>query len=275
MTLDSGEVPITQDDLIHDLRGNLGIGDGDIIAVHSSMKSMGRVVGGPEAFIGALIQAVGGTDVGTVLMPCFNGPLDVVDLRSTPCRLGLVPETFRNYPGVIRSVNHTHSVAIIGKDAAGIAATHRGREPLGVDSPFHELAKRGGHVVHVGCSMNSSSIIHIAESMVKAPYLDIAYPQYNKNIELVVSDAERFICRPGENPGCSRNFMVVQEELDRLGLLVKGKVGQADSFKVTGTAVIDAAVRILRERGMGALLCDSPACGVCMAKKERLASLGM
>jgi len=270
----SAAASITRESLVRDLRRNLGIKPGDIIAVHSSMKSLGRVDGGPDTVIAALIEAVGGIGSGTVLMPCFNDPLDIVDLRTTPCRLGLVPETFRTCPGVIRSVNHTHSVAVIGRHAAELAATHRGRAPLGVGSPFHELAKRGGQVVHIGCDMNSSSIIHVAESIVKAPYLGIAYPAYHKDITLVVSDTERILCHPLENPGCSRNFIVVQQELDRLGLLHRGKVGEAEAFRVSGMDAIDTAVRLLCERGMDTLLCDSPACAVCQAKRQLLAGLG-
>ncbi len=268
-------ISTTKEALVSDLRRNLGLADGDIIAVHSSMKSLGRVEGGPVAFIEALMEAVGGVSKGTVLMPCFNGPDDVVDLRSTACRLGLVPETFRTYPGVVRSVNHTHSVAAIGRHAERLAASHRGKTPLGVDTPFHELAKMGGWILHVGCNMTTSSIIHVAESVAKAPYLGIAYQAYDKPIRLVVSDSESFVCLPVENPGCSRNFMVVQDELDRLGLLRKGKVAQAESFKVKGLDVIETTSKLISERGMGVLLCDSDSCRVCMAKKELLGKLGV
>ena len=34
---------ITREEIEHDLRQNLGLGEGDQIAVHSSLKSLGRV----------------------------------------------------------------------------------------------------------------------------------------------------------------------------------------------------------------------------------------
>ena len=70
---------ITQSRLVRDLRDNLGLRDGDQIAVHSSMKSLGVVEGGPATVIAALIEAVGGPGRGTVLMPCFVKPADVID----------------------------------------------------------------------------------------------------------------------------------------------------------------------------------------------------
>ena len=253
-------------DILSDLRGNLRIQKGDIIGVHSSMKSLGKVDGGPTALIEALIEAVGAEKEGTVLMPCFNGPDDVVNLKETECRLGLVPETFRKYPGVIRSENHTHSVAVIGKYAHEIAEAHKGRAQLGENSPFHELAKRGGYIIHIGCNMKSSSIIHVAESIAKMQYLKIAYPAYNKDITLITMDGNSYKCQPIENPGCSYAFTKVEEELFRTGLILKAKICNATSLKALGMDVIETAVQMLK-KDPTILLCDSPNCPVCPTKK--------
>ncbi len=264
---------ILKADIVRDLRENLGLKDGDIIGVHSSMKSLGVVEGGPVTLIKALIEAVGGIGKGTVLMPCFNNPDDVVDMRTTSCRLGLVPETFRKYPGVIRSENQTHSVAVIGKYAKEIAGTHKGKAPLAAGTPFHELAIRGGWIIHIGCDMKSSSIVHVAESIAKVPYLHIAYANYNKTIKLVVSDDVSYDCEPLENPGCSKNFNIVQDELNRLGLIKNGKVGNADSMKILGKDIIETTLNLVLSLGMGALLCDLPNCSVCTMKKQFLENL--
>ena len=48
----------------------LGITAGDTVFFHSSLKSMGRVTGGPEAVIGGFLEAVGPT--GTVVVPTFT-----------------------------------------------------------------------------------------------------------------------------------------------------------------------------------------------------------
>ncbi len=265
-----GTAILTKSDIEKDLRANLGIKDGDIIAVHSSMKSLGAVDGGPATFIKAMIDSIGGLSKGTLMMPCFNGPHDTVDLRSTPCRLGLVPETFRTFSGVVRSENHTHSVAAIGKHAKDLVKTHKGKAPLGIGSPFHELAKMGGWIVHIGCDMRSCSIVHVAESIANAPYLHIAYPDYDKTIKLVVSDNESYDCHPTENPGCSRNFNVVQDELDRLGLIIKGRVGAAESMKILANNIIDVSIELIMGKGYDALLCDSPSCSVCTKKRAFL-----
>ena len=87
----------------------LGLGSGDWVAVHSSMKSIGWVQGGPLEVIEALVQTVGAD--GVVMMPLFVIPDEqLIDLAVKPTYLGLLPETFRKYPGVVRSMHPTHSV---------------------------------------------------------------------------------------------------------------------------------------------------------------------
>jgi aminoglycoside N3'-acetyltransferase len=261
--------PIAASRLRDDLRNNLGLRDGDQIAVHSSMKSLGPVEGGPLALIAALIEAVGGPDRGTVLMPCFSEPLDVVDALRTPCRLGLVPETFRTYPGVHLSNNHTHRVAVLGRDAAAIAACHNGATPLGRGSPFHELARRGGSVVHIGCNMHSCSLIHVAEHLFPLSFhaAQIAYPGYDKTITLICTDGTSRVCPPVENPGDSRGFTVVQEEMEQRGLLRHGRVGAAACFRARGLDILATAMDLLAA-DPAALLCHSLKCAVCQARRQ-------
>ena len=59
------KVKITKDRVIRDLR-EIGVKDGDHIAVALSFKSIGYVEGGPEAFINALLEVVGPN--GTIMM---------------------------------------------------------------------------------------------------------------------------------------------------------------------------------------------------------------
>ena len=117
--------------LEHDLRA-LGLGSGDIVNVHSSMKSIGsQVDGGPKAVIQALLNVIDAESggAGTLLMPSFTQAIAPNDLRTMPSRLGLITETFRQWPGVLRSNDPTHSVAGIGKDADEILAGHEDIAP--------------------------------------------------------------------------------------------------------------------------------------------------
>ena len=98
--------------LIRDLE-NIGIKKGDVLVVHSSMKSMGHVEGGPECVIAALTEAVGET--GTLIFPSFTYRTSYSDSfysnKDTPSCVGLLSEVFRKMDGVYRTNHPTHSAA--------------------------------------------------------------------------------------------------------------------------------------------------------------------
>ncbi|MBA3710440.1 MAG: AAC(3) family N-acetyltransferase [Planctomycetes bacterium] len=259
----------TRSDLVRGLRDALGLSAGDLIAVHSSMKSLGPVHGGASTVIAALLEAVEAPACGTVLMPCFTHPLDEVDVARTPCRLGLIPETFRTWPGVRLSDNHTHRVAVFGREAEAIAASHVGTAPLGPGSPLHQLALRGGSVIHLGCDFRSCSLIHVAEFLAPLPFhaAGIAYPDWDKDIVMIRGDGTRVVCPPIDNPGDSAGFLVVQRDLERRGLLHRADVGSAACLRARGSDILDSALAILAEDPL-ALLCADHACPVCGRKRQ-------
>ena len=255
---------ITLERLVYDLK-KVGLKRGDKVGVHSSLKSLGHVVGGAETVIKALLAVIGPD--GTLLMPLFNNPAPQIDLRTAPCRLGAIPETFRKYPGVLRSHNATHSVGVIGADAEYVAAGHEKGTQLGVDSPFHRLAKMGGWILHLGTDFKSSSIIHVAEAIAQVPYLDVTYPGYDISIEYFVEDGSKRIMEPKETPGDAVTFIKVQAEMERRGRLIKGKIGMADSILVKGTDILNIAVEML-QKDPAVLLCDNKDCPVCPNSKK-------
>jgi aminoglycoside 3-N-acetyltransferase len=260
---------ITEDRIAIELTDHLELNIGDIVTLHSSLKSMGHVVGGAEALIRGILGSIGGPLRGTLMMPCFTNPAEVVDMRTAPCRLGLVPEIFRTFPGVIRSSNVSHSVAAIGRIAADLIAGHENCEPLGVNSPYHKFAEAGGYVLHIGCNLKTSSIIHVAESLAHSSYLHIPYNHYAYKMRLVIDESEGREVKVRENPGCSKRFIRVQQELERRDLLTKGKVGLADVVKAKGSDVLQVALEMLRDDAF-AFLCDDERCTLCHRRKKAM-----
>ena len=61
-----GPAPRTRDSLAGDLRA-LGIGAGDVLLVHSSLRSLGWVSGGALAVVQALLDVLG--PAGTLVVP--------------------------------------------------------------------------------------------------------------------------------------------------------------------------------------------------------------
>ena len=119
---------------------NLGLRRDDHVIVHSSLKSLGYVEGGPDAVIDAVLETVG--PGGTMLAPTnvFDGSMTAflrtmkeIDLRTAVSFTGVIPETLRKRKGAIRSIHPSHPVAAIGGKALELLSEHhlaiRRREP--------------------------------------------------------------------------------------------------------------------------------------------------
>jgi len=151
---------VTRRQLVEALRQG-GIGEGDLLMVHSSLSSLGRVEGGAETVIEALLDVVG--ESGTILMPCYNsadqmiGDLKrgrMVDLRSQPCITGAVCERFRVWPNVKRSSHPFSSVCALGQKASLIVEDHAaGPEVCHARSPVGRLVELEGKVLGLGISI--------------------------------------------------------------------------------------------------------------------------
>src|SRR5688500_962738 len=96
----------------------LGVRPGDLLLVHSSLSSFGRVTGGAPAVARALVDVV--SPGGTVFVPTFNYGQLPFDPATTPSLTGAITESFRALPGAVRSLQPTHPVAAIGPEAQSI-----------------------------------------------------------------------------------------------------------------------------------------------------------
>lgn len=184
------DLPRTRDSLAHDLRA-LGLESGDVVLVHSSLRSLGWVCGGAVAVVQALLDALGPD--GTLVVPTqtmgnsdpklwsrppvpeswwpvIRDTMPAFDPRITPAeKLGVIPETVRTWPGAVRS-NHPHaSFAALGSAAADLMAEHRLDSHLGEFSPLAALERAGAKVLLLGVGFESCTAFHLAEYRVENP----------------------------------------------------------------------------------------------------------
>ncbi len=164
-------------DLIRTRLQQLGLSAGSRVLVHSSLSSFGRVEGGADAVIDALLETVGPT--GTVLVPTLTGTeLDSADNPPTfdpgnsACWTGRIPETFRKRPEAIRSLHPTHSVAAIGADAEELTRDHTfSITPCDEISPYGKLAQyENGYVLLLGVNYESVTTFHHVEELAGVDY---------------------------------------------------------------------------------------------------------
>lgn len=176
--------PRTRETLARDLR-SLGIEPGMTIIMHSALRSLGWVCGGPVAVVQAVMDAV--TPEGTIVVPTqtpnYSDPakwqnppvpqewwqiiydtMPVYDPRTTPSEyMGRIVEAFRGWPGVIRS-SHPHvSFAAWGKHAQTIIANHSLEYGLGEESPLARIYELDGWILMLGTGYDTNTSLHLAE----------------------------------------------------------------------------------------------------------------
>jgi aminoglycoside 3-N-acetyltransferase len=157
-----------------ELLTELGVATGATVMVHSSMDEIARRVPSvtPLRFIGMLLDLLG--PEGTLLMatfPFLGRQLDYVnthqvfDPRKTPSQVGLITETFRRMPGVIRSLHPTHPIAARGKHARELTESHPLGSTFGETSPLFKMQHFGGLVIGLGTGFRRFTILHVPEEL--------------------------------------------------------------------------------------------------------------
>jgi aminoglycoside 3-N-acetyltransferase len=225
---------------------NLGIKPGDTLLVHSSFKSLGLTGSSPLGVVEALMGAV---PQGTLLLPALsyenvNGDNPRFSVKETPCCVGVIPETFRNCPGVVRSVHPTHSVCAYGKYAEEITKEHhRDRTPVGERSPFRKLAAYKGKIMMLGCGLGANTFLHGVEEAAGTPYV---LTKDKTRFEIITAHGEW-----EEALHLTHDFTGIHQAYERVaGLpinITKGKVLGADVYVMEAVSLWDAAYKALKK----------------------------
>jgi aminoglycoside 3-N-acetyltransferase len=225
----------------------LGVRAGGVLLVHSSLRALGARAGSPEAVIAGLREALGPS--GTLLMPALSyktvtAAQPVFDVRATPSCVGIIPETFRQTPGVRRSLHPTHSVCAAGPLAAELLGAHLSDStPCGPCSPFHVLPEVHGQVLMLGCGLEPNTSMHGVEELVVPPYLFGEEVRYT----LVRQDGTSMVKRYTTHGfhGWQQRYDRVRDLLSAPDLRV-GKVLDAQCYLLESVALWEHALDTLR-----------------------------
>lgn len=229
---------LTANDIAAALHG-VGVVSGDTVMFHSSLSSMGNVVGGAPTVIEGFLEAVGPS--GTVAVPTLcNWDADEQHLvfgrwdpRTTSCYVGTIPETFRQDRRACRSDHPTHSVAAIGARARELTAGHGlaglrlgpfGEAAFARESPWQRLVDWNAAYCFVGVDFRVNTMVHLVESLIVERTLARCRPESRGR------PAERVIgwMRPGVWPSIRIEDRAAYENtLAERGLVRYGKIGSA------------------------------------------------
>ena len=160
----------TQQELVDDLR-RLGVSQGMVLTVHSSLRAVGAIEGGAHTLIAALLEAVG--EAGTLMVPTFPKAADCAtfSVEHTPSSTGVLTEIFRTEFPSVRSLDPWHPFSALGADADEITRDHLHATTLGENSPLDKLVRLGGLVLQIGTRHDTNTLVHLAEVLCKMPYI--------------------------------------------------------------------------------------------------------
>lgn len=258
-----GLPPITRSSLAADLT-SIGVSPGDIVMVHAACSSIGPVLGGPDAVIAALRDAVApeGTimayldwhapwedlcgDDGIVpeaLKPHVP-PFDPALTRGAR-QNGVLPEFLRTTPGAMRSGNPGASVTAIGAKAAWLTADHPLDYGYGPGTPLARLVEASGRVLMLGAPLDTMTLLHHAEHLARLPGKRIVHTEasFATPEGVVWRTIEEFDTDEPVVDRLPANFIeqIVIDYLDAGGGR-QGKVGEARSVLVEAADILPFAI---------------------------------
>jgi aminoglycoside 3-N-acetyltransferase len=255
------EFPATIPSLITDFTA-LGIRPGMALIVHSSLKSLGWVNGGPVAVILALETILGSE--GTLIMPTHTADLsepsnwinppvpeswwDLIretmpayDPALTPTyKMGAIPETFRKQNGVIRSLNPDASFAAWGKYAQFVTDEHMICPLFGEQSPLARVYDLNGWILLLGVDHNRNTSLHLAEGRAQ-----ILHETIHLGSPMMIDGVRQWIAFDDIDWDDS-DFHTLGIDFSRdTGLQREGKVANARALLMPQRTLVDYAVRWL------------------------------
>ena len=193
---------VTRADIVSALH-SLGLSAGAGVMVHSSLKSFGRVEGGAQEVIYALMEVL--TPDGTLLMPSFNHSAIVEEdgagyfnPAETPTTNGAIPDAFWRMPGVLRSLDPTHSFAAWGRESRTYTQYHHRTLTMGPQSPLGLLHADGGYGLLLGVGYEANTFHHAVETALGVPCLGRrteAYPLVMPAADSLRGNGRHFLAR--------------------------------------------------------------------------------
>ena len=250
--------PVTPASIGRDLAA-LGVRPGMLLNVHSSLSRMGWVAGGAQGVIAGLLDALGSN--GTLMMPSHSAQLsDPANWQHPPApadwwetireqmpayhpgrtptrQMGAIAETFRSWPGVLRSPHPQTSHAALGPLAETIVAEHPLECLFGDASPMGRLYALDGHVLLLGVGHGNNTVLHLAEDRAEFP----GKTRHQEGAPILVNDERRW--------QTFRPLKVSDDDFEELGSAfaatggqIQGRVGHADALLFRARDVVDFAV---------------------------------
>jgi len=249
--------PVPRRSLRRDLT-DLGVRAGTTVLLHSSLRSLGYVCGGPTAVVHALLDVL--APDGTLAVPAqtpdnrdpagwthrsvprhwwptIRANLPPYDPATHDCRaMGLIAETVRTWPGAVRSGHPQTSFAAVGAQAAVLMGRHDLDSELGEASPLAAMAAGGGYALLLGVGYERCTAFHLAEYRLPEPP-----PRREKACVMLVAGQRRWVRYPGVDLNAG-DFAQLGADFERdTSAVAIGRIGPAIARLLPISVAVDYA----------------------------------
>jgi aminoglycoside 3-N-acetyltransferase len=257
-------------ELARDLR-ELGVGTGDVLMVHASLRAIGPVEEGAAGLVSALEAAVGPT--GTLVMnlgarddfdwvnarpeaerPALLLDAPAFDKDRTPADpdVGVLAEVFRRLPGTVVNDHPDGRFGARGRLARSLlGGPLPWNDYYGPGSPLDRLLHARARILRLGADPDTLTLLHLAEYLAEVPvkrrvarHHKVVLPDGATIIRTVtcLDDTHGIVDWDGED-----YFAVILRDYVTRGHAAVGQVGNARSELIDATDLLEHGVSWMSE----------------------------
>ncbi len=237
----------------------LGVSEGDTLMIHAGFSRRSGFKGSPTKLVDTLLTAVG--PKGNLLMVSMAYTSSAYeylkqgktfDVRKTVSHMGIVSETFRRHPGVLRSLHPSNPVLAFGPKAQWIIEAHEDyRQPCGPGSPFDKMQQLKAKVLFYDASIYTLTFFHYLEDMLADRLPFKLFREELLDAEVIDRTGVARVIQTyaySDEAIRRRRPQIMTAELDRRGLIHRARVGNSRLILLQTSDLIGAVSR-MADRG--------------------------
>jgi aminoglycoside 3-N-acetyltransferase len=143
--------------------------------MHSAFHVFNGFDGTPDQVIESVLNVIGASgNLLMVSMPYGGSTYEYLkeglafDVKNTMSAMGIIAETFRRKPGVVRSLNPAHPILALGPAAQWIISDHeKTMYSCGKGSPFEKILQLNAKALFFDVSLDHMTFFHYLEDLFK------------------------------------------------------------------------------------------------------------